>query len=546
MSNALQAALRYREMGISVIPCRPDKKPFIQWTEFQKRLPTPEEIKAWWQKWPSAMVAIVTGELSGLCAVDCDTPAGYEAVQKLLPDSFLTPIARTPRGGWHLYFIFPKGCKLTIGAGVMPGVDFRGEGGYVIAPPSVNGTGGAYSWADGLSLGEVRPGAMVSALLRALTYKNKNDSSIYRERSHSCSHPGFFFTEGRRDSDMYHLAHCLLKGGCEIPFAEYVLEIQANNAKPPFPKNEIKAKIESVLKREERREISFSEEVRDFIVTSNGYFLTSDVFNRLQVTSRQEKKNVVVALLRLQKEGLIERHGQRDGCYRRVETELNFIEFDDSSEEPYPLILPLKLHDMVEISAGNIILVGGEFNAGKTTFMLETLQMNKNGIPIRFISSEVSSQSEFKKRFRGFRGLPLSFWLPDEMTDYVARSNDFARALKAGALNLIDYLEFPESDFTMGAEMLRQIHDRLDGGVAVVACQKKRGQKLPRSGDLIMEKPRLAITLSGIEGTPYGVAEIVKAKIQKGGRHDGKRLRFEIVEHGSTFKIHDDWGFHRF
>ena len=99
MSNALQAALRYREMGISVIPCRPDKKPFIQWTEFQKRLPTPDEIRAWWQRWPRAMVAIVTGEISGLCAVDCDTPAGYDAVQKLLPDSFLTPIARTPRGG---------------------------------------------------------------------------------------------------------------------------------------------------------------------------------------------------------------------------------------------------------------------------------------------------------------------------------------------------------------------------------------------------------------------------------------------------------------
>ena len=490
------------------------------------------------------MVAIVTGEISGICAVDCDTPAGYETVQKLLPDSFLLPIARTPRGGWHLYFIFPKGCKIPTRAGVMPGVDVRGEGGYIIAPPSINGEGKRYAWVEGLALGEVAPGEMMSALQSALI--NNNKGTIYRERSHPSEEAAGYFKEGRRDNDMYHLAHCLLKGGSEIPFAEYVLEIQAKNATPPFPKNEIKAKIESVLKREERRDTSFSQEVREFVVTSSGFFLTSDVFNRLQVTSRQEKKNVVVALLRLQKEGLIERHGQRDGCYRKIETELNFIEFDDSSEEPYPLILPLKLHDMVEISAGNIILVGGEFNAGKTTFMLETLLANKNGIPIRFISSEVSSQSEFKKRFRGYRGIPLSFWLPDAMTDYVARSNDFARALKAGGLNLIDYLEFPESDFTMGAEMLKQIHDRLAGGVAVVAVQKKKGQKLPRSGDLIMEKPRLAITLSGIEGTPYGIAEIVKAKIPKGGRHDGKRLRCEMVEHGSTFTIHDEWGFHKF
>ena len=80
----------------------------------------------------------------------------------------------------------------------------------------------------------------------------------------------------------------------------------------------IQAKVESALQRSDKREINFAQEVRDFVLTSNGFFLTSDVFNRLQVTSRQEKKNIVVNLLRLKKEGIIEKHGQKDGCYRRI------------------------------------------------------------------------------------------------------------------------------------------------------------------------------------------------------------------------------------
>lgn len=162
--NILTAALNYAERGFSVIPVRGDKKPFIPWTEYQKRQSTPEEIRAWWKKYPAAMIGIVTGEISGLLIIDCDTPEGYEAIQKLLPDALVIPIARTPRGGWHLWFIYPIGSKITVGAGLLPGVDFRGEGGYCIAPPSVNGNGCGYTWLDGLSLDEVAPATLPGAI----------------------------------------------------------------------------------------------------------------------------------------------------------------------------------------------------------------------------------------------------------------------------------------------------------------------------------------------------------------------------------------------
>ncbi len=86
--KSLRAALQYAEIGLSVIQCQPDKKPYISWTEYQTRSATPDEIRSWWSKWPNAMIGIVTGKISNLFVIDCDTEAGYEEIQKLIPELF--------------------------------------------------------------------------------------------------------------------------------------------------------------------------------------------------------------------------------------------------------------------------------------------------------------------------------------------------------------------------------------------------------------------------------------------------------------------------
>lgn len=547
-SNMVQWAKYYDRLGFSVIPIRSgDKKPMIPWAEYQKRRPTQAEIEEWFSV--PCNIGIVTGKISNLAVVDIDTEEGKQEITKYIPETIVTPTVQTPRGGQHLYFEMPD-VDLRNNAGTIPGCDFRGEGGYVVAPPSTNGHGNPYKWL-------VTPKDAARTIM-PLSYINSivNNSSMYRGVTETAKteesaksgllHPvTFSLRKGMRDESLFYVANSLIKGGASPQNTEIILEILAKSCNPPFPHGEIKDKIRSALSRVERRERNLTAEVSNFVAVTSGYFSVTGCYLELQVVTKEQKAAVRQALSRLHRTGIIEKHGKQDGVYRRVETDLNFISFDDSIESPYPVQLPFGLDGMVEISAGNIILVGGEFNAGKTTFMLQVLCANKNRMPIRYISSEVSTQSEFKKRWRGFRGVPLSFWMPDEMTDYVSRSADFSHALKPGALNIIDYLEFPESDFTMGAEVLRQMHDKLDGGVAVVAVQKKKGQRLPRSGDLIMEKPRLAVTLSAVEGTEKGVAEIVKAKICKGGRHDGKKLMFEIVDNGSTFKVLQDWGFLR-
>lgn len=108
----------------------------------------PDVIRTWWARWPLANVAIATGRASGLVVIDLDVRPGKDGRASLrsIGPMPLTATARTGSGGLHLYYAHP-GVDVPNSAGrVGPGIDVRGEGGYVLAPPSRHASGGTYSW----------------------------------------------------------------------------------------------------------------------------------------------------------------------------------------------------------------------------------------------------------------------------------------------------------------------------------------------------------------------------------------------------------------
>ena len=126
-----QAAQEYRELSWGVIPFTPHKRPALaSWKEYQSRHATDDEIRSWFGP---HQIGIVTGSISGLVVIDCDTPEAISSIEALLPDGLETPIALTPRGR-HYYFTV-KTIHQKNRTGVIPGVDVRGEGGCVVAPP---------------------------------------------------------------------------------------------------------------------------------------------------------------------------------------------------------------------------------------------------------------------------------------------------------------------------------------------------------------------------------------------------------------------------
>jgi hypothetical protein len=119
-------------------------------------------ILAWWTRHPQANIGLVTG--TAFDVLDVDGPAGEQAIRDLAVTHSLHssgPLVRTGGGGWHYYWT-PTGLGNVHPAGLAH-VDWRGQGGYVVAPPSRHASGHPYQWAPGRDLDT--PPAQVPAVL---------------------------------------------------------------------------------------------------------------------------------------------------------------------------------------------------------------------------------------------------------------------------------------------------------------------------------------------------------------------------------------------
>jgi Bifunctional DNA primase/polymerase, N-terminal/Primase C terminal 1 (PriCT-1) len=150
-SAVRRAASEYLSRGWSIVPLRPrDKRPLIPWEDLQQKRASTAEASAWFDRWPDANLGIVTGELSGLVVLDVDPKHGGDSSLQALERRH----GRMPQtvrvisggGGMHYYFGHPGGL-IRNRAGLAQGIDLRGDGGYVVAPPSIHPSGRAYAWA---------------------------------------------------------------------------------------------------------------------------------------------------------------------------------------------------------------------------------------------------------------------------------------------------------------------------------------------------------------------------------------------------------------
>lgn len=105
----------------------------------------PRRVAGWWRRWPQANIGLLTGDRFDV--LDVDGAAGVQALRQLGtgPLALPGPVVRTGGGGWH-YFLAPTGCGNAQPIRGLERVDWRGRGGYVVAPPSRHASGGPYRW----------------------------------------------------------------------------------------------------------------------------------------------------------------------------------------------------------------------------------------------------------------------------------------------------------------------------------------------------------------------------------------------------------------
>jgi hypothetical protein len=135
----LQTALRIAAAGHPVLPCVPDGKRPLTRHGLLDASTDPNQIRAWWQRTPTASLAIPTGRASW-DVLDVDIRAsgsGYPAFNRLIRANLIDNPARvvvTPSGGLHAYFV---GTTQTSASLPDFHLDFKATGGYILAPPSV-------------------------------------------------------------------------------------------------------------------------------------------------------------------------------------------------------------------------------------------------------------------------------------------------------------------------------------------------------------------------------------------------------------------------
>lgn len=129
----------------------------------------PEQIKAWWDQWPTANIGIAPGK-SGLIVLDGDTyKENYQGNDVLTLAERQTPTALSGNGGEHWYYAMPEGKQYGNHTGDLPKwMDIRGCGSLIVAPPSLHYGGKVYTWEDGYSLVDLDPLPLPAKLIAVL------------------------------------------------------------------------------------------------------------------------------------------------------------------------------------------------------------------------------------------------------------------------------------------------------------------------------------------------------------------------------------------
>jgi hypothetical protein len=153
--QALDAALRYIALGWPVFPCHrrgERRKQPLTANGFRNATTDPAVVNVWWSRWPDALIGVPTGRAISAVVLDVDVKRldanGFDSLADLghaiIPD---TPVVHTASGGLHIYFEPPGHLEIHNtaghrGAGIVPGLDWRRRGGYVIVPSP----GSGYEW----------------------------------------------------------------------------------------------------------------------------------------------------------------------------------------------------------------------------------------------------------------------------------------------------------------------------------------------------------------------------------------------------------------
>lgn len=249
-----EQAKALRDAGYSVIPVEPGGKiPAVPWKEFQERIASEQELQGWFLKaGRNFNLGIVTGRVSNLCVVDVDPRNGGEPVFEGKPLGGCTVV--TGGGGWHFYYSMPE-LPIRTGPSKEKGIDLKGDGGFVVCPPSR--TTGNYTWGPGSGDGVPHCPPVRRAWEFRVESRDERPEGLFTGSGNSVG--GFLplsapaVSRGGRNNEATKLLGRLLYEGVPPDRAYSILRMWNSELPEPLSEWELGTVIRSITERHQKR-----------------------------------------------------------------------------------------------------------------------------------------------------------------------------------------------------------------------------------------------------------------------------------------------------
>jgi Bifunctional DNA primase/polymerase, N-terminal/Primase C terminal 1 (PriCT-1) len=199
------------------------------------------EIRNMWEQWPNSSIGVLTGAESGIFVVDIDPRHGGDNSLSLLQSRFgsfpKTVTSCTGGGGFHYVFRHPgfRVRNIQVNSNLGPGIDIRGDGGYIVAPPSLHASQRRYEWRSLES-------PLASApdwLLNLLDQKNREQPRADDQ----------IFAEGRRNASLVSIAGTMRNRGMSETSIGVALAAENQlRCEPPLPQDEVDGIVQSIMR----------------------------------------------------------------------------------------------------------------------------------------------------------------------------------------------------------------------------------------------------------------------------------------------------------
>ena len=275
--------------------------------------------------------------------------------------------------------------------------------------------------------------------------------------------------------------------------------------------------------------------VKDFLYESRLENFDLDYICRnLGIQEAVNRKYVATVLSKMVKADELEK---RRGKYRFIDKEVKFVEWENAEVRPIEgLVYPYDVErsdgfgfeDYVILYPGDLIVIAGNSNAGKTAWCLNFLVNNMDKFKCRFITNELGDKQKFKARISSFDWVDVLDKNGKGKFEVIKRYTSWQDIILPDAINIVDWINLA-GDRSYDIGMILQSIQAKSPLLGVIAIQKSEGNPLGRGKDFSRDLASLYLTID------YGKLTVVKCKSWEKDDPNNKMFGFRVVDRGSRF-----------